>query len=101
MLTTLGNSVSPAGQILKRRATRSVRERVPAILLVLLVVWLVRPACADELSDARKLLQTGKYSEAIAAAEKGAKRRKAARTGASCSCRRIWPSASFNRRTPR
>jgi len=73
MLTTLGNTVSPAGQILKRRATRSVRERVPAILLVLLAVWLVRPACADELSDARKLLQTGKYSEAIAAAEKGAK----------------------------
>jgi tetratricopeptide (TPR) repeat protein len=65
--------VSPAGQILKRRVTRSVRERVPVFLLALLAVWLALPARADDLADARKLLLTGKYPEAVRAAEKGAK----------------------------
>jgi tetratricopeptide (TPR) repeat protein len=73
MLAAKGNSVSPAGQILKRRATRSVRGRVPVFLLALLAAWLALPARADDLDDARKLLLTGKYPEAIRAAEKGAK----------------------------
>jgi len=73
MLPAKGNSVSPTGYTLKRRIARSVRERVPLFLLALLAVWLALPARADELSDARKLLLTGKYPQAIQAAEKGAK----------------------------
>ena len=65
--------MSPAGQILKRRTSRSVRERVPVFLLVLLAGWLALPARADDLEDARKLLLTGKYADAIRAAEKGVK----------------------------
>ena len=56
--------MSPAGQILKRRTSRSVRERVPVFLLVLLAGWLALPARADDLEDARKLLLTGKYADA-------------------------------------
>ena len=73
MLATKGNRVSPAGQILKRRATSAVNGRVPVLLLVVFCGWLALPALADDLDDARKLLLTGKYSEAITAAEKGAK----------------------------
>lgn len=61
------------GQILKRRFTVTVRRRVPVLLLVALLGWLALPARADDLEDARKLLLTGKYSEAITAAEKGVK----------------------------
>jgi len=61
------------GQILKRRAASTVRGRVPVLLLVALLLGLAVPARADDLDDARKLLLTGKYPEAIAAAEKGAK----------------------------
>ena len=61
------------GQILKRRFTVTVRRRVPVLLLVALLGWLALPARADNLEDARKLLLTGKYAEAIAAAEKGVK----------------------------
>lgn len=73
MLATKGNRVSPAGQILKRRATSAVNGRVPVLLLVVFCGWLALPALADDLDDARKLLLTGKYSEAIRAAEKGVK----------------------------
>lgn len=46
---------------------------MPLIIFAILCGWLAHPGHADELADARKLLLTGKYSEAIAAAEKGAK----------------------------
>jgi tetratricopeptide (TPR) repeat protein len=46
---------------------------VPLIIFAILFGWLAHQGHADELADARKLLLTGKYSEAIAAAEKGAK----------------------------
>lgn len=46
---------------------------MPVLLLVALLLGLAVPARADDLDDARKLLLTGKYPEAIAAAEKGAK----------------------------
>lgn len=63
--------MSPAGQILKRRATSAVNGRVPVLLFVVLCGWLSFPALADDLDDARKLLLTGKYPEAIRAAAKG------------------------------
>lgn len=46
---------------------------MPLIVFAILFGWLAHVGHADELADARKLLLTGKYSEAIAAAEKGAK----------------------------
>ena len=46
---------------------------MPVLLCVLLCGWLAFSARADDLGDARKLLLTGKYAEAITAAEKGAK----------------------------
>ncbi|NBV25404.1 MAG: hypothetical protein EBS05_26255 [Proteobacteria bacterium] len=62
-----------AGQNLKRRATSAVRGRVPVLVFVALLLCLACPARADDLDDARKLLLTGQYSAAVAAAEKGAK----------------------------
>lgn len=65
--------MSPAGQILKRRSASAVERRVPALVLLLLCAFCATRAPADEVDDARKLLLTGKYSEAITAAEKGVK----------------------------
>lgn len=44
---------------------------MPVLLIVVFCGWLALPAFADDLDDARKLLLTGQYSEAIRAAEKG------------------------------
>ncbi len=63
----------PTGQILKRRFPFTVRRRVPVLLLVAFLGWLTLPVRADDLDDARKLLLTGKYPEAITAAERGVK----------------------------
>ncbi len=46
---------------------------MPVLLLVVFCGCLAFPALADDLDDARKLLLTGKYAEAITAAEKGVK----------------------------
>lgn len=46
---------------------------MPLIVIAILCGWLALPGLADELEDTRKLLLTGKYAEAIVAAEKGSK----------------------------
>ncbi|NDB75963.1 MAG: hypothetical protein EB141_10020, partial [Verrucomicrobia bacterium] len=46
---------------------------MPVLVFVALLLCLACPARADDLDDARKLLLTGQYSAAVAAAEKGAK----------------------------
>lgn len=46
---------------------------MPVLLFVVFCAWLALPAMAEDLDDARKLLLTGKYAEAITAAEKGVK----------------------------
>ena len=74
------------GQILKRRFTFTVRRRVPVLLLVVLFGWLALPVHADDLDDARKLLLTGKYPDAIRAAEKGVKDAEGSEDGRIC----IW-----------
>ena len=62
-----------AGQILKCRTAPSVRGRVPLLVFAIWFGWLALPGLANDLEDTRKLLLSGKYPEAIRAAEKGAK----------------------------